>query len=227
MGNLPSGWNRSAMSSTAGALTLLTFDTRRKVVRTCNRIIVLILAAVLLTACSPASRSTPPLRATVTPALASSPAAVSPALTALPVAPISALPTTAPTAVLPTEISPERSNSLKIRITVEDTEMTATLIDSNTTQGFMALLPLTLTLEDYGSTEKISYLPKRLSTEDAPAGIDPSVGDLTYYAPWGNLAIFIRDFGYSSGLVLLGKIDGNIAALNVSGPVSVTIELIE
>ncbi len=45
---------------------------------------------------------------------------------------------------------------MKIRITVEDEEFTATLIDSQTTQDFVALLPLTLTLEDYGSTEKIS-----------------------------------------------------------------------
>jgi len=116
---------------------------------------------------------------------------------------------------------------MQIKITVEDTELTATLIDSKTTQDFIALLPLTLTLEDYGSTEKVSDLPKLLSTEDAPSGIDPSVGDITYYAPWGNMAIFIRDFGYSSGLVLLGKIDSDIEALNVSRPVSVTVELIE
>lgn len=116
---------------------------------------------------------------------------------------------------------------MKIRIKVKDTELAATLIDSKTTQDFIALLPLTLTLEDYGSTEKISYLPKRLSIEDAPAGIDPSVGDITYYAPWGNLAIFIRDFGYSNGLVLLGKLDGDTEALNVSGPINVTIELIK
>jgi hypothetical protein len=32
------------------------------------------------------------------------------------------------------------------------------------------------------------------------------VGDITYYAPWGNLAIFYRDFGYSPGLVRLGHI---------------------
>ena len=116
---------------------------------------------------------------------------------------------------------------MQIKITAENTKLTATLIDSKTTQDFVALLPLALTLEDYGSTEKISYLPRQLSTEGAPAGIDPSVGDLTYYAPWGNVAIFIRDFGYSNGLVLLGKIDGDMAALNVSGPVSVMIELIE
>jgi hypothetical protein len=38
-----------------------------------------------------------------------------------------------------------------------------------------------------------------LFTAGAPAGSDPSVGDITYYAP-GNLAIFYRDFGYSRGL---------------------------
>jgi hypothetical protein len=50
-------------------------------------------------------------------------------------------------------------------------------------------------------------LPKELSTKDAPAGIDPSVGDIAYYASWGNLAIFYKDFGYSRGLVKLGRID--------------------
>jgi hypothetical protein len=43
--------------------------------------------------------------------------------------------------------------------------VTATLIDSKTTQDFVALLPSTLTLEDYASTEKVSNLPNRLSTE--------------------------------------------------------------
>ncbi len=39
----------------------------------------------------------------------------------------------------------------------------------------------------------------RLSTEGAPAGVDPDLGDLTYYARWGNLAIFYRDSGFSEG----------------------------
>ena len=48
---------------------------------------------------------------------------------------------------------------------------------------------MTMTLEDYASTEKITYLSRKLSTADAPAGVDPDAGDITYYAPWGNLAI--------------------------------------
>lgn len=119
------------------------------------------------------------------------------------------------------------SRSMKIRIKVGDTVLTATLIDSKTTRDFISLLPLSLTLKDYAGMEKVSDLPKRLSTEDAPSGSDPSVGDIAYYAPWGNLAIFYRDFGYSSGLVIIGKIDSGIEALNVPGSVKVTIELIK
>lgn len=127
---------------------------------------------------------------------------------------------------MPTEVSTQQVNSMKIEILVKDQVVTATLIDSKTTRDFISLLPLKLTLEDYASTEKISNLPKKLSTEDAAIGSDPSVGDIAYYAPWGNLAIYYRDFEYSNGLVILGKIDGGIEALNVPGSVEVTIEQI-
>ncbi len=64
---------------------------------------------------------------------------------------------------------------MKIRIALEDAVTTATLTDSRTARDFVSLLPLTLTLEDYAGTEKISYLPQKLSTEDAPTGSDPAV----------------------------------------------------
>ena len=116
---------------------------------------------------------------------------------------------------------------MKIRMDVEGTVATATLDDNATSRDFVSLLPLTLTLKDYAETEKISDLPKRLSTEGAPPGSDPSVGDITYYALWGNLAVFYMDFGYSNGLVKLGKIDSGVEALNQPGPLKATIELVK
>jgi len=113
---------------------------------------------------------------------------------------------------------------VKIRLAINGKLLTATLIDSPTTRDFIALLPLTLKLEDYASTEKIAYLPKKLSTQGAPAGVDPDVGDVTYYAPWGDLAIFYRDFGFATGLIKLGRIDGGVEALGVRGSLNVTIE---
>lgn len=125
-----------------------------------------------------------------------------------------------------TELFSQGANVMKIRLTINGKAMTATLIDNATVRDFVSLLPMTLTLEDYASTEKIAYLPKKLSTQGAPAGVDPDIGDITYYGPWGNLAIFYRDFGYSAGLVKLGSFDAGIEALDVRGSLNVTIEAI-
>jgi hypothetical protein len=124
-------------------------------------------------------------------------------------------------------IADQQVSTMELRIDLEGTAITATLVDNETSRDFVSLLPLTLTLTDYAGTEKISDLPRRLSTEGAPAGSDPSAGDITYYAPWGNLAILYSDFGHSRGPVQLGKIDSGVEVLSGSDPLTVTIELIE
>jgi hypothetical protein len=125
------------------------------------------------------------------------------------------------------ELCGAEESGMRMRLIVEDKVLTATLIDSKTTRDFISLLPLSLTLKDYAETEKISDLPKRLSVDGAPSGSDPSPGDIAYYAPWGNLAIFYKDFGYANGLVILGKLDGGREAFSVSGFVKVKIEFIK
>jgi hypothetical protein len=121
-------------------------------------------------------------------------------------------------------VSGEEASTMKIRLTFDGKAVEATLLDNATARDLLSLLPMTLTLEDYASTEKIGYPPRKLSTAGAPAGVDPSVGDIAYYAPWGNLAIFYKDFGYSRGLIGLGRIDSGIEALNVPASLKVTIE---
>ncbi len=74
-------------------------------------------------------------------------------------------------------------NTMKLVIRIDGEPISATLEDNAASRDFLALLPLTLTLKDYASTEKVSDLPKRLSTEGAPAGADPDIGDIAYYAP--------------------------------------------
>ncbi len=102
---------------------------------------------------------------------------------------------------------------MKIRIEVDGSAIIATLNESEAARDFASLLPLSVTLEDHASTEKVATLPRRLSTTGAPSGSDPDVGDIAYYAPWGNLAMYYRDFDYSVGLVKLGRIDSGIEAL--------------
>jgi hypothetical protein len=123
---------------------------------------------------------------------------------------------------------PEEASTMQIELTVEGSTVRATLLDNATSRDFVSLLPLTLTLSDYAGTEKVADLPHALSTADAPAGIDPDTGDITYYAPWGNLAIFYRDFRYSAGLVKLGHIESGIEVLaGHHGDFSVTIERVQ
>jgi hypothetical protein len=114
-----------------------------------------------------------------------------------------------------------------IRLTIDGKAIDATLLDNATARDFLSLLPLTLTLEDYASTEKIGYPPRKLSTAGAPAGVDPAPGDIAYYAPWGNLAIFYKDAPYANGLIKLGHFDASIDALKVRGSIKATIERVE
>jgi hypothetical protein len=116
---------------------------------------------------------------------------------------------------------------MRIRIDFGNTRLTGTLEDTAASRDFASLLPLTLTLEDYNRIEKISALPKKLSTQGAPAGVDPSRGDIAYYAPWGNLAIFYQDFPYSRGLVKLGRIDSRVDVLEQLESLRVTVRRLE
>lgn len=102
---------------------------------------------------------------------------------------------------------------VKVKLTFNNEVAIVNMYDNPTSRDFLSQLPLTITLEDYAGTEKISYLSKKLSTEEAPSGSDPSVGDFAYYAPWGNLAIYYKDFGYSNGLITLGKIESGLENL--------------
>lgn len=112
---------------------------------------------------------------------------------------------------------------MKIEIVVDGETATATLFDTPTGRDFALLLPLSLTLEDYAEIERISNLPRRLSTAQAPDGMTPEAGDITFYAPWGNLAIFVQGRSYVRSLIPVGKVDSGLHALQRHGPLSVQI----
>ncbi|GAA4445264.1 hypothetical protein GCM10023091_36660 [Ravibacter arvi] len=119
---------------------------------------------------------------------------------------------------------PQKAN-MKLKISVGGKTATAILYDNPTSRDFVTLLPLTVKMDDYAGTEKIFYPARKLSSQGAPAGFNPSAGDLTLYAPWGNIALFYKDFGYSAGLISLGRITSGIEAFAVKGAVTVKMEL--
>jgi hypothetical protein len=107
--------------------------------------------------------------------------------------------------------APARSLTMDIVMLVMGVDLRGTLDDTAAGRDFAALLPLTVALTDFHGTEKVSDLPRSLSTDGEPSGTTPSAGDIAYYAPWGNLALFYRDFSYSEGLVRLGRLEPGAA----------------
>lgn len=101
---------------------------------------------------------------------------------------------------------------MKIVMRFEGYELKAQLNTSLTAKAFYARLPLTLVLEDYASNEKIAYLEPALSVSGS-ASHYARKGDITYYAPWGNLALFYKDFGQAPGLVSLGCFVDDVSVL--------------
>ncbi|RJS93836.1 hypothetical protein D3260_06415 [Salinisphaera sp. Q1T1-3] len=113
---------------------------------------------------------------------------------------------------------------IPIKVTVADHVLEAKLDDTTAGRDFAAMLPLDLTLSDFHGIEKIADLPRELDTSDAPDSYKPETGDITLYAPWGNLAIFYKPFQKSRGLVRLGEFSGPIDALVRDGETPIHIE---
>ncbi|WP_341302023.1 cyclophilin-like fold protein [Lysinibacillus sp. FSL H8-0500] len=130
-----------------------------------------------------------------------------------------------------TEKKSEEENTMrttKVKLTFANEEVIVQMDNTPVVQDFLSLLPLTLPFEDYAGTERIGYLSKKLVTEGAPNGVEPKRGDLTYYAPWGNLALFYQDFRFSNGLIKLGTLEAGIEKLeNLHGNFEITIEKID
>ena len=137
-------------------------------------------------------------------ACAESPAGTQPATAEEPASPAPAPPTTPqPSTSQPS--AEERDPVTTIRITVAGQAITAQLADNPTAQDLAAQLPLTLSIRDFNRVEKIAKLPRSLTMEGVPAGDDPEIDDLGYYAPSGDLVFYYGEVGYFDGIVRIGR----------------------
>ena len=126
------------------------------------------------------------------------------------------------------ESSEDAMEGTRIKLTINENDVYVNLNNSKSSNDLLSLLPLALEFEDFNNTEKIAYLPRKITTLDAPDGYTPKLGDFAYYAPWGNIAIFYKEFRYSESLIKLGKIESGIENLeNISDGTLVTIERVD
>jgi hypothetical protein len=117
---------------------------------------------------------------------------------------------------------------MKIRFRLGDTVLPATMLDSAASRDFASLLPLTLTMDDLFRREKYGHLPRAIS-ESGKRTHKYEVGDIAYWPPGPDVAVFYGHDGRripAPGVVVIGKVDSGVEALDRPGSTSVTIELV-
>ena len=119
----------------------------------------------------------------------------------------------------------QEPTDMRVRFTFNNLTVTAVLDDSPSARDFFSMLPLKLTISDFGHNEKIAYLPRKLTEEGSGAFGNEQAYDLCYYTPWGNLAMFYADYRHP-GLIRLGRFDKGAEALHVEGEFPLRIEAI-
>lgn len=112
----------------------------------------------------------------------------------------------------------------KINIIVGSKTFTATILENETVENFLLLLPLTVEMADLNRNEKFYRLSKNLPTKPSNPGTIKT-GDLML---WGanTMVIFYQTFSTSYPYTRLGKVDdpAGLAEALGAGNVTVTFE---
>ncbi len=127
----------------------------------------------------------------------------------------------------PTSTGPEATEqpaAERLEIRAGSVRLVATLRDTAAARDLRAQLPTRLTMRDHGGVEKTGPLERALTVTDEPAGADPDVADLGYYAPGNDLVLYYGDQSYFDGIVILGRLEGDLGALaNLEGDIDVQV----
>jgi hypothetical protein len=130
---------------------------------------------------------------------------------------------TSPGPEAPTDPGAER-----LEIRTGSVRLLATLRDTAAARDLRAQLPARLTMRDHRGVEKTGPLLRALTVTDEPRGADPEVGDLGYYAPGNDLVLYYGDQSHYSGIVILGRLEGDLAALaDLEGDIDVQVDSLD
>lgn len=108
--------------------------------------------------------------------------------------------------------------NVKLQVSDQQNQIIFELNNSDAARDLIKQLPLTTKIENYSNDEKIFY-PKKLKTNNTPMS-QGRVGDLAYFAPWGDVVLYYKNFQAYPGLYQLGEcISGKDKISSLSGKV--------
>lgn len=115
----------------------------------------------------------------------------------------------------------EKESPMKISLKNQGKTLAFELNNSPAAQEFYDQLPLSIEIKDFSDNEKIFYPSKKLTTENTPIAYAVK-GTLAYFAPWGNMTVFYKDYGQGTDLYEIGHIlSGQEDLSDLSGTVEI------
>jgi hypothetical protein len=102
-------------------------------------------------------------------------------------------------------------SEMKVKITSQGHTATFQLYDTVAAREFYDQLPLELDLTNFRDAQWMFYPPEKLSVSAREAYHDGKKGELSYYAPWGDVFMLYKDFYAGDEMHRLGI---NIAGID-------------
>ena len=113
----------------------------------------------------------------------------------------------------------------RIQISSDWGKVTAELVDNNATRSLVQMLPLTIEMRDHLRQEKTGNLPSPLPAVERQ--LDFSTGTLGLWSS-NHFVIYYRDGRVPQpGIILLGRVTGDVSIFDRPGPVTVRVERIK
>jgi hypothetical protein len=122
-----------------------------------------------------------------------------------------------------------QEGSLQVEIRVGDQRFTASVDDTPAGRDLLAQLPQIIQMRDHGGVEKTGPLRAPLDLDGQPAGADPTVGDLGYFAPGNDLVLYYGDQTYYDGIVILGTLgpDATSRLAELTGDITAHVAVLD
>ncbi len=113
----------------------------------------------------------------------------------------------------------------RISISSDWGKVTAALADNDATRALVRMLPLTIEMRDHLRQEKTGDLPSPLPAIERR--LDFSAGTLGLWSS-DHFVIYYRDGRVPQpGIILLGKVTGDVSIFDRPGPVTVQVERVQ
>lgn len=118
--------------------------------------------------------------------------------------------------------SVKTENTMRIKVSSDSAEVIFELNDSSVSKSFYNMLPISVSVENYSTNEKIFQMPEKPDVSKVWEGSCPT-GTIAFFSPWNNVAMYYGDAPEYKGLYPMGTaVDGAEKIEELAGDITIT-----